>query len=552
MDGRTRAAERRRKGALRQRRARLAETPEQTAERRRKDALAKRRKRAGLRPVKLTALPSLDTSVIDWIESTLKVPTGRLAGRAFKLGKWQRRFIDGALAEGISEAALVVARKNGKSGLVAALILAALCGPANIPRWRGLVVSLNLRTSGELREAIRETVEASGLEDSVSVVRAEARGLRGSRCEFLAADKSSGHASSVNLAVIDELGLMAENRRELVNAVRSSISARDGRMIAISVRGDGPMLGEIIDRADDPAVYVQLHAPPESGDISDPAIWAMGNPGIADGIKSTSYMEAASRRALASPADQAAFRALDLNMVATPARETVVTVSDWVACVTPTPPERAGPCYLGVDLGGSASMTAAAAYWPDTGRLEAWGAFPDMPTLRDRGRADSVGGLYETLAATGEIVTYAGRVTPVGAFLMDCQTRLAGCEIAAILADRFRLAEAQDALAAVGWWIPVTPRGFGFKDGSADVLAFQRAVIAGKVRVSYSRLLESAIADSAIVRDAAGNMKLDKSRARGRIDALSAAVIAIGAGQRAANAPPVESPTWGISIAQPA
>ena len=41
-----------------------------------------------------------------------------------------------------------------------------------------------------------------------------------------------------------------------------------------------------------------------------------------------------------------------------------------------------------------------------------------------------------------------------------------------------------------------------------------------------------AIAGSAIATDAAGNPKLDKAKARYRIDALQAAVIAVGLGER--------------------
>ena len=126
MDARTRAAQRRRKAATRQRRARASETPEQTAERRRRDRESKRRKRAGL--AKPESAPPADLDLFDWIESTLIVPSGLLAGQPFRVEDWQRRFLRGALADGIQEAALVVARKNGKTAILAALVLAYLLG----------------------------------------------------------------------------------------------------------------------------------------------------------------------------------------------------------------------------------------------------------------------------------------------------------------------------------------------------------------------------------------------------------------------------------------
>ena len=50
----------------------------------------------------------------------------------------------------------------------------------------------------------------------------------------------------------------------------------------------------------------------------------------------------------------------------------VVKSKRYLAAVAPDAlPPREGECILGVDLGGSRSMSAAALYWPATGRLEA-------------------------------------------------------------------------------------------------------------------------------------------------------------------------------------
>ena len=492
--------------------------------------------------------PPVGLDLFEWIEASLVVPSGLLAGQAFRVEPWQRRFLRGALADGVTESLLCVARKSGKTSILAALVLAYLVGPLNrAPNWRALAVSLTAKLSGELRSAIRETAEASNL-DGVEVVQAEARGLRGARCEFLSADKSSGVGSGAELVVFDELGLLPENRRSLLNACYSSTSARGGRLVAISIRGASSMLEALIDRRGDPSVFVQLHEAPPGCAIDDRAAWAAANPALGT-IKSMSYMEAASRRALASPSDQADFRAYDLNQAGSPARETVVTVSDWVSCVTPTPPERAGPCFVGLDLGGASALCGAAASWPETGRLEVWAAVGDTPSLLDRGKTDGVGNRYETMARRGELRTYEGRVTPVAEFLSDLIDRLAGCDIRAFHADRYRQAEALDGLAAAGAVSPLVVRGGGFKDGSEDIRGFQRAVIAGKIRSAPSLLLESAIAESAIQRDAAGNMKLQKGRQAGRIDALSAAVLAVAAGEREtarAQAAEARGPAWSL------
>ena len=87
--------------------------------------------------------------------------------------------------------------------------------------------------------------------------------------------------------------------------------------------------------------------------------------------------------------------------------------------------------------------------------------------------------------------------------------------------------------AGVGWPIEWRAQGSG-KDGSADVRAFQRSIESGDLRPGRSLALAAAIRESEVRFDNNGNPSLQKGRARGRIDALSAAVLAIGAGSRAA------------------
>ena len=61
---------------------------------------------------------------------------------------------------------------------------------------------------------------------------------------------------------------------------------------------------------------------------------------------------------------------------------------------------------LGVDLGGASAMTAAAAFWPDTGRLEAGGVVSvDCRALAERDLRDGVGAAYERMAERGELLT---------------------------------------------------------------------------------------------------------------------------------------------------
>ena len=475
-----------------------------------------------------------------WCDESLKVPTGPLQSRPFAIDHWQEAFLRDALRPGVYEAGLSVARKNGKSGLIAALLLAHLVGPLASPGWRGVVVSLTGVLAKELRTAMAATAKVSGL---MGIVPFETpppgrmTGLRGTTVDFLAADKATGHAIGADLAVIDEAGLLQENLRGLWNAVMTSISGRNGRLVCISIRGDGPMFTELAERHGEPGVVWHEYAAPAEASLDDESAWAMANPALRSGVKSLQYMRHQAARALASPANAPHFLAYDLNRPQAPDREMILSVSQYLECAVAAAelPPRRGPAIIGLDMGGSTSMTAAAVIWPDTGRVEVRGAFPAAPGLAARGEADGVGGLYVRMAERGELRVYPGRVIDVKLFLADLADDLEDSEVRAAGADRYRREEVQDAMALAGLRWRMHWRGQGASataDGSADVRAFQNLVLRGRLKYVRNLVLENAISWSAISRDAAGNPKIDKAKSRGRIDALSAAVIAAGIAER--------------------
>ena len=447
------------------------------------------------------------------------------------LPKFAVAFLRDALAPGIREAGLFVARKNAKSAAIAVLILSCLSGPLRRPGWQCGVVSVNREKTNEIRKQIEAIASASQIE-GLTFRRSPAPGHVESawgRVDFLSADKSAGHASGFDLALVDELGLLPERKRDLVAGMLSSVSARDGRMLSISILGDSPFTRELIERRDDPAVVVHLHQAPEGCALDDKAAWKAANPTLGT-IKARAYMRDTSRKAKNSPADAPAFRAFDLNQPQAPSRSMIVDLAEYREKCGGDQPERLGPVSVGFDLGGSRSLCAACAYWIETGRAELWAAVPGKPTLRDRGEADGVGRRYEHLHARGELSHFPDALTtPVGPFLARVADDLAGEDVVAAAADRYRKSEAEQALleAEVDW--PMTWRASGAgRDGSADIRAFQKAIYRGEFRPGESLLLECAISDSALRHDLNGNPALDKAHAKGRIDALSAAVLAVG------------------------
>ena len=454
-------------------------------------------------------------------------------GQPFRIPKWQRRFIKNALAPENQETGLSIARKNGKTGLCAAWSLAYLCGPFNRTNWRGTVCSLDADLAKEFRRAVQLIAEASGFgTEDIRVLETPTPGRiigrHGATLDILASGKGSGHARGSDIVFVDEAGLLQERERPLWNALFSSISGRDGKFVCLSIQGDGPMFAELKERADDPSVYFMEFASDPEDSIESRKTWHKANPGLKDGIKTIRYMEGACRRALRSPGDESYFRAYDLNQPRDPGRVLIVSPEQWKQCMVENPPERRGDCYVGLDAGEAVSMTACSAYWPATGRLETIAAFPSKPSLKRRGEIDGIPGMYERMEKRGELRTFPGVVTPLDDFVEWVYERLQGQKIAGIAADNFKKKDLKQSLLKVGIKTPVKFVAMAWKDASTNCRFFQKAVISEKVKSFPSLLMTQAIADSALEESSLGVVKLDRSRARGKIDALASAILAVG------------------------
>ena len=500
-----------------------------------KRAAAKAAKASGKTAAEpLPETPSdLPGAICQWSRECLKVPAGHpREGEPLVIPEYGRLFLQDALAAGTHEGLLCLGRKNAKSAIVAVVLLAYMVGPMKRAGFRAGVASLSKEKAHELRGQVEAIATASGLK-RIRFWRARtspAITATGGSIDILSADRNAGAAASYDLAILDELGLMAEKHRPLVNSMRSSVSAKGGKFLSLSVHGDGPFIPEILERKGAAGLAVHHYRAPEGCPLDDEAAWDAANPGIKAGIKSRDYMRSEAARVSVTRSDESSFRALDLNQPATPGSEMIFSLAEWQACIVSEDklPERTGQCCVGFDLGGSSSMTALAAVWPN-GRCEAWGAFPGTPGLKERARVD--GARYEIMATRGELKVYAGRVTPVQEFLRDCAARLAGERVLAAGADRYRRSETEQFLEGANLRWPMNWRGMGASakaDGSHDVRSLQRLVLSGNLRTRENLLLADAIKASVIRRDGAGNPALDQGTKQGRIDALSAAVIAAG------------------------
>lgn len=487
--------------------------------------------------------------------SLLHVPEGKKAGKPLKLAEFQRKFVKGSLASKVTIGVLSIGRGNAKTALSAGLALAELVGALEeIPQPKRQII-FAARNRDQAKTAFNFLVGyIQGLPDTDqslftirqgSKLEVEFAGNGGGLARVIAADGKSILGGAPTLAIMDERAAWEREKGDsLENAILSGLGKREGRALIISTSApnDTNTFSRWLDDPP-PGTYVQEHRPSPGLAADDLESLLIANPGASEGIGASSeWLVSEAQRAISrgGPA-LSSFRNLNRNeRVSTEDRSVLVTVDEWMAAeVSPDAlPEREGPCILGIDLGGSRSMSAAAFYWPETGRLEALGTFPATPSLADRGASDGVSDRYCQMQERAELSVMGEATVPPGPWLAQIVRHLDGITPDCIVGDRYRHAEFVEAVNNAGLGrVPFIWRGFGWKDGSEDIERFRRTLFDGEVKVAPSMLLRFAFSDAITLVDPAGNHKLAKARSLGRIDAAAATVLAVAQGARMKAAP---------------
>ena len=482
--------------------------------------------------------------LLDWI-GALTVTQGRLAGQPFVVLPWQRRFLRGAFADGVSSAAVSMGRGNGKSAFTAAIVTAAVAGPLARARADVVCVASSFtqariiyeHTLAFLQPWIETEPSRWRIQDSANRAVIEDQ-KTGTRVRCIGSDPRRAHGLAPLLVLADEPAQWPVNISERMRAALDTALGKipHSRFIALGTRpaDDGHWFAHLLRGG--PGIYCQCHAAERDDPPFRKRTWRRANPSLPLMPDLEAAIRTEAKRATQDSALLPAFQALRLNLgTSDTERAALLSAGTWER-IEGDDAARAGPCIWGIDAGATAAMTACAVFWPDTGRVETVAAFPSDPSLADRGLRDGVGDLYADMAVRGELVTLGGRVVPLDAFLRVARDRFD--RPTAIAADRWRDGELRDALDAAG--IPRCAfllRGQGFKDGAEDVRAFRTACLTGRVTPIVSLLLRAAMREATVIADPAGNEKLAKAseggrRFRARDDAAAAAILAVSAGVR--------------------
>jgi len=480
--------------------------------------------------------------VIKFIEKYCVVPEGEHVGNAMVLEPFQKRFIRDVYdnPKQTRRAYLSIGRKNGKTGLTAAIMLAHLVGPET--RKNSQIISgAQSRDQAALvyNLASKMVMLHPDLRSIIKIVPSSKRlvGLpQNVEYHAISAEGKTAYGLSPSLALLDEVGQVRGPQDEFIDAIVTSQGAHAAPLlIAISTQApnDTDMFSMWLDDAkvskDTRIVSHVYEAPIECG-LGDKAAWSAANPALGK-FRSLEDVEEQAERALRMPSFEPTFRNLVLNQ-----RVEIFSpfVSKSVWSLNSLEPDPAAfyeaPVYVGLDLSGKADLTAAVVIAKKEGRWHVRSYFwtPEKG-LRERARQSRTP--LELWVKQGHIKAVPGAAIDYEYIARDLAELLDGCMVKGIAFDRWRFDLLKKELDEIGSPLVslMLPFGQGFKDMTPALETLESALLNDEMAHGEHPVLTMCMMNSRVETDPAGNRKLSKFKAVGRIDGAVALAMAMGA-----------------------
>lgn len=265
--------------------------------------------------------------------------------------------------------------------------------------------------------------------------------------------------------------------------------------------------------------------------LQDEACWPKANPSLQEaGIPGLQYLREQVTEARGMPSKESIVRRLNFC-------EWTDAINPWLSSLVWEPCQaefsadqlRGRRAYGGLDLSSTTDLTAFVLLVEPADPGDPWSILPYcwLPEqgLRERCERDRVD--YDTWRKQGYLRTTPGAAISKRHVLQEVAQMCAQFEVQAIAADRWRLADFRQIAEDEGIALPpLLEFGQGFKDMSPAVDRFETAILNRTLQHNGHPVLTMCAANAVTDTDPAGNRKLNKARAMGRIDLIVAAVMA--------------------------
>jgi len=284
-------------------------------------------------------------------------------------------------------------------------------------------------------------------------------------------------------------------------------------------------------RVDDAFFAFVCGVDPDDDPLADERCWPKANPSLQNrNLPGLQYLREQVTEARGMPAKEAIVRRLNFC-------QWTAAINPWLSAHVWDPCQqsftvaqlRGRRAFGGLDLSSTTDLTAfvllvepehPGGAWS----ILAWCWLPDEG-LADRAQRDRVD--YAAWKRAGYLETTPGRAISKRAVLQRVAQICSEFDVQGIAADRWRLEDFQQQATDDGISLPaLLPFGQGFKDMSPAIDAFETAILNRTVQHNGHPVLTWCAANAVTDSDPAGNRKLNKAKATGRIDLVVAAVMA--------------------------
>lgn len=478
--------------------------------------------------------------VIEFCHKFCVVPEGDFVGQPVRLAEFQKLFIL-AIYDNMhvtDTAILSIARKNAKTGTIAFILLAHIVGPEAVQNSRIVSGAMSREQAAEVYNLASKCVMLSdNLRDIVKPVPSSKKlvGLpMNVEYQAISAEGKTAHGKSPILAILDEVGQVRGPQSDFIDAITTAQGAYNNPLliyISTQAATDADLFSIAIDDAktNRPKKTVcHVYTAGKDASLMDEDGWAAANPALGK-FRSMSDMRKQAEKASRMPSFENTFRNLNLNQrVSTFAP--FVSRSVWEENGGESVEMEGFTLYAGLDLSAKTDLTSCVFVGIRDGITQVWPYFW-TPQVGLNDRADRDRQPYDVWVRQGFLRTTPGATVSYDYVISDILDIIGSNQLQVMAFDRWRIDVFRKDCERMGVELPLVEFGQGFKDMAPAIDNMEELLLNATIRHSMHPVLTMCAANAVVVKDPAGNRKLDKHKATGRIDGMVALAMALGASQ---------------------
>lgn len=261
--------------------------------------------------------------------------------------------------------------------------------------------------------------------------------------------------------------------------------------------------------------------------------WPKANPSLQDAdLPGYKYIREQVTEARGMPSKEAGIRRLNFCQW-TDAESPWISYEVWKGAEQQYDIEelRGRRAVAGLDLSSTTDLTGMVFLVEPIKDGEPWRLVPFawLPDVDLQRKADTDRVPYVQWKAEGYLETTPGRAISKRIILQKLSAMCEFFDVIACAYDRWRIEDLISMAADDGITLPqMIPFGQGYKDMSPAVEEFERMLLNNEIAHPGHKVLTMCAGNAVTDQDGAGNRKLDKEKATGRIDLMIASIMAVG------------------------